>query len=78
MTSLAGQPNPPPRDDFSTRRAEETTNTRITPLVLVQSLGTATSIYTVLRRFVADATEMHHYPNMGRGLSRDWGEHRGF
>src|ERR1700733_6494760 len=73
MSSQQDKANPPPRDNFNTARTEETTNTWLTPLSLIQSLGP----------FDLDpccppvmpwrtAAEMHHYPDMGCGLSRPW------
>ena len=73
MQSFADQPNPPPRDNFNTPKTDETTNTWLTPLSLIQALGS----------FDFDpccppvmpwhtAAEMHHYPNMGCGLARPW------
>jgi hypothetical protein len=72
-TSEQDQANPPPRDNFNTARTDDTTNTWLTPLSLVQALG----------EFDLDpccpptmpwrtATEMHHYPDMGCGLAREW------
>src|SRR5450432_318190 len=74
MTSEHDQSRPPPiGEGFNTPRTEETTNTWLTPLSLIQSLGT----------FDLDpccppvmpwrtAAEMHHYPDMGCGLSQKW------
>ena len=80
MTSEQDKANPPPiGEGFNTPRTEETTNTWLTPLSLIQSLG----------EFDLDpccppvmpwrtAREMHHYSDMGCGLNRDWGNARLF
>jgi hypothetical protein len=72
MQSFNGKANPPPKGEgFNTPKTDDTTNTWLTPLSLIQSLG----------MFDLDpccppvmpwrtATEMHHYPDMGRGLTR--------
>jgi hypothetical protein len=74
MTSHQDKANPPPAGEgFNTVRTDATTNTWLTPLSLIQALGT----------FDLDpccppimpwrtAAEMHHYPNMGCGLTRPW------
>ena len=74
-TSAQDKANPPPRDNFNTSRTEETTNTWLTPLSLIQSLGD----------FDLDpccppvmpwqtAAYMHHYPDMGCGLTSRLGQ----
>jgi hypothetical protein len=80
MSSEQDKANPPPiGEGFNTPRTEDTTNTWLTPLSLIQSLG----------EFDLDpccppvmpwrtAREMHHYPDMGCGLSRPWGLKRLF
>ena len=39
MTSHQDKANPPLRDNFNTARTDDTTNTWLTPLSLIQSLG---------------------------------------
>lgn len=72
-TSTQDKANPPPRDNFNTARTDETTNTWLTPLSLIQSLG-AFDLDPCCPPAMPwrTATEMHHYPAMGCGLSRAW------
>ena len=74
MTSEQDIANPPPtRDNFNTARTEETTNTWLTPLSLIQTLGTFDLDPCCPSEMPwRTATEMHHYPDMGCGLSREW------
>jgi len=80
MTSEQDKANPPPvGEGFNTVRTDETTNTWLTPLSLIRLLG----------EFDLDpccppvmpwrtAKEMHHYPDMGCGLSMPWDNKRLF
>jgi hypothetical protein len=74
MTSLQDKADPPPvGEGFNTPRTEETTNTWLTPLSLIESLGDfdlGPCCPPVMPW--RTAREMHHYPDMGCGLFRSW------
>jgi hypothetical protein len=70
MQSFADQPNPPPRDNFNTPKTDDTANTWLTPLSLIQSLG-AFDLDPCCPPVMPwrTATLMHHYLDMGCGLT---------
>ena len=73
MTSHHDKANPPPRDNFNAARTGETTNTWLTPLSLIQALGDFDLDPCCPTEMPwRTAREMHHYPDMGCGLSREW------